>query len=169
MKALRNLAISLTLEHTFPLDGKKEQLNKLLTLLIPESIHNENESSWLNRIRISLMNKRDKLKDYSNQELKTLQETLQNLGLKPTFKIPWELKYGIPKIRTSETIFFSDDRNQKEFFIIEKGYFTYINDTEHDKFNLRGLFDSYTPYILNELFSEVPEFKLEFLLENPYD
>lgn len=166
MKALRNLAISLTLEHIFPLDGKKEQLNNLLNLIIPELIRNENESSWLNRIRISLMNKRDKLKDYSNQELKSFQETLQNLGLKPTFNIPWELKDGIPKLKTSETILFSDDGNLDEFFILEKGYFTYIKDIEYDKFHLRGFLDSYTPYILNELFSRIPEFKLELLLEN---
>jgi len=166
MKALRKLAISLTLEHTFPLDGKKEQLNNILNLVIPELIHNENESSWLNRIRISLMNKRDKLKDYSTQELKNFQNTLQSVGLKPTFKIPWELKDGIPKIRTSETIFFSDDGNLDEFFILEKGYFTYIKDIEYDKFHLRGLFDSYTPYILNNLFNNLPEFKLELLLEN---
>ena len=166
MKALRKLAISLTLEHTFPLDGKKEQLNNLLNLVIPELIHNENESSWLNRIRISLMNKRDKLKEYSTQELKNFQNTLQSVGLKPTFKIPWELKDGIPKIRTSETIFFSDDGNLDEFFILEKGYFTYIKDIEYDKFHLRGLFDSYTPYILNDLFNNIPEFKLELLLEN---
>ncbi|NVM34120.1 MAG: hypothetical protein HWN81_00900 [Candidatus Lokiarchaeota archaeon] len=166
MKTLRNLAISLTLEHNFPLDGKKEQLNNLLNLVIPELIHNENESSWLNRIRISLMNKGDKLKDYSNQELKKFQEALQDLGLKPTFKIPWELRYGIPKIRTSETIFFSDDGNLDEFFILEKGYFTYIKDIEYDKLHIRGLFDSYTSYILNDLFSSNPEFKLELLLEN---
>jgi len=166
MKALRNLAISLTLEHNFPLDGKKERLNNLLNLVIPELIHNENESSWLNRIRISLMNKGDKLKDFSNQELKILQGTLQNLGLKPTFKIPWELKYGIPKIRTSETIFFSNDSNLYEFFILEKGYFTYFKDIEYDKFYLRGLFDCYTPYILNDLFTKAPEFKLELFLEN---
>ncbi len=166
MKALRNLALSLIIEHNFPLDGKKEQLNNLLNLVIPELIRNENESSWLNRIRISLMNKRDKLKDYSNQELKNFQETLQSVGLKPTFKIPWELKDGIPKIRTSETVFFSDDGNLDEFFILEKGYFTYIKDIEYDKFHLRGLFDSYTPYILNDLFNNIPEFKLELLLEN---
>ncbi|MCK4381044.1 MAG: hypothetical protein KAW51_07875, partial [Candidatus Lokiarchaeota archaeon] len=165
MKALRNLAISLTLEHTFPLDGKKEQINNLLNLVIPELIRKENESSWLNRIRISLMNKRDKLKDYSNQELKNFQNTLQSVGLKPTFKIPWELKDGIPKIRTSETIFFSDDGDLDEFFILEKGYFTYIKDIEYDKFHLRGLFDSYTPYILSDLFNNNPEFKLELLLE----
>ncbi|MFX1500838.1 MAG: hypothetical protein ACFFDH_07740, partial [Promethearchaeota archaeon] len=166
MKSLRNLAISLSLEHNFPLDGRKQKLNDLLNLIIPELIKNENENSWLNRIRISLMNKRDKLTEFSNQELKVIQETLQKIGLNPTFEIPWELKDGIPKIRTSETLFFSDDKNHYEFFILEKGYFTYINDIKYDKFYLRGLIDSYSPYILNELFSEVPEFKLDLFIEN---
>jgi len=166
MKAIRNLALSLTLEHKFPLDGKKQQLGHLLNLVIPELIKNENESTWLNRIRISLMNKRDKLKDYSDQELNQLLNSLQNLGLKPSFKTPWDLKYGIPKIRTSETLFFSNEGNYDEFFILEKGYFTYFKDLEYNKFYLRSFFDSYTPYILNELFSDIPEFKLEMFVEN---
>ncbi|MCK4779613.1 MAG: hypothetical protein KAT57_05470, partial [Candidatus Lokiarchaeota archaeon] len=142
------------------------QINNLLNLIIPELIHNENESSWLNRIRISLMNKRDKLKNFSEEELSKIRGSLQNVGLKPSFKIPWELKYGIPKIRTSETLFFSNESNLDEFFILEKGYFTYFKDIEYDKFSLRGLFDSYTPYILNDLFSDIPEFKLELFVEN---
>ncbi|MFX0104854.1 MAG: hypothetical protein ACFE75_05145, partial [Candidatus Hodarchaeota archaeon] len=101
MKALRNLALSLTMEHEFPLDGKTQQLSNLLNLAIPELIKNENESTWLNRIRISLLNKRDKFGDFSNDECSSIVESLKNLGLKPSFKIPWELRYGIPKIRTS--------------------------------------------------------------------
>jgi hypothetical protein len=166
MKALRDLALSLTLEHSFPIDEKKQQLGELLNLIIPELIKNENESTWLNRIRISLMNKREKLKDYSDEFLKRLLDSLQNLGLKPSFNTPWDLKYGIPKLRTSETLLFSNDGNYDEFFILEKGFFTYFKDLEYNKFYLRSLFDSYTPYILSELFGNTPEFKLEELVEN---
>ncbi|MFX0007105.1 MAG: tetratricopeptide repeat protein [Promethearchaeota archaeon] len=166
MKALRNLALSLTLEHSFPVDEKKLQLEELLNLIIPELIKNENESTWLNRIRISLMNKKEKLKDYSDELLKRLLDTLKNLGLKPSFNTPWDLKYGIPKLRTSETLLFSNDGNYDEFFILEKGYFTYFKDLEYNKFYLRSFFDSYTPYILSELFSDNPGFKLEELVEN---
>jgi len=165
MKALRNLALSLTIEHNFPLDGKKRQLGDLLNLIIPDLIKNENESTWLNRIRISLMNKRDKLKEFSDKELNSLVGSLHNLGLKPSFKIPWELKYGIPKIRTSETLLFSNEDNHGEFFILEKGYFSYFKDIEYNKFYFRSFFDSYTPYILTELFSDIQEFKLELFVE----
>jgi hypothetical protein len=165
MKALRNLALSLTLEHNFPLDGKKQQLGDLLNLLIPELIKNENESTWLNRIRISLMNKREKLKDYSDELLNHLIEALQKIGLKPSFRTPWDLKYGIPKLRTSETLLFSNDGDYDEFFILEKGYFTYFKDIEYNKFYLRSFFDSYTPYILSELFSDDIGFKLEAFVE----
>jgi tetratricopeptide (TPR) repeat protein len=166
MKALRNLAISLTLEHIFPLDGKKQQLSNILNLVLPELIKNENESSWLNRIRVSLMTKRDKLKDFTDNQLTHLVGSLQNVGLKPSFKTPWELRYGIPKIRTSETLLFSNDDKFDEFFVLEKGYFTYFKDLEYSKFHLRGLFDSYSPYILNDLFSDNPDFKLEIFVEN---
>jgi len=165
IKALRNLALSISLEHNFPLDRKKQQLGDLLDLIIPEVIKNENERTWLNRIRISLMNKRDQLKDYSDQELNELIDSLQNLGLKPSFKTPWELKYGIPKIRTSETLFFSNEGNFDEFFILEKSYFTYFKDFEYDKFYLRSFFESYAPYILTELFKDNPDFKLGEFVE----
>ncbi len=166
MKALRNLAISLTLEHDFHLQDKKQQISDLLNLVIPELISNEKENSWLNRIRISLMNKRDRIKDFSDIDLNKIVESLQNKGLVPSFKIPWELKYGIPKLRTSETLLFSNESTLNEFFILEKGYFTYFKDLEYNKIHLRGLFDSYSPYILNQLFKDNPEFRLESFVEN---
>ncbi|KKL65291.1 hypothetical protein LCGC14_2156470, partial [marine sediment metagenome] len=94
MKALRNLAISLILEHKFPLNGKEQQINNLLNLAIPDLIKNESENTWLSRIRISLMNKGDKFKSFSLNNLNALKESLQKSGLEPSFKIPWELKYG---------------------------------------------------------------------------
>ncbi|MFX1313414.1 MAG: tetratricopeptide repeat protein [Promethearchaeota archaeon] len=166
MKALRNLAISLDLEHNFPIDGKKQQLINLLNLLMPEFIKNENESTWLNRIRISLMNRRDKLGKFSSSALEKLIESIKRTGLKPSFKIPWELKEGVPKVRTSETLLFSNNDNSGEFFILEKGYFTYLNDFKYQKFFIRSFFDTYSPYLLNELFNDIPDFKLELLVEN---
>ncbi len=165
MKALRNLAISLTLDHIFPIEDKKQQIGNLLDLVIPELINNEKENSWLNRIRISLMNKRDRFQAFSNNDLSNLVESLQKIGLNPSFNIPWELNYGIPKLRLSETLLFSNDSSFDEFFILEKGYFTYFKDLEYKKFHIRGLFDSYSPYILRELFTNNPEFKLESLVE----
>ena len=165
MKALRNLAISLILEHEFPLNGKEQQINNLLNLVIPDLIKNENENTWLSRIRISLMNKRDKFNSFSLNNLNALKESLQKSGLEPSFKIPWELKYGVPKRRASETLLFSNDEDFDEFFILEKGYYSYFKDIEFNKFYIRSLFDSYTPYILNELFYDNPEFKLELYIE----
>jgi len=166
MKALRNLTISLTLEHNFPIEDKKVQIANLLEIVIPELIKNEKENSWLNRIRISLMNKRDRFKIFSNSELTNIVESLQKIGLNPSFNIPWELNYGIPKLRLPETLLFSNNSSFDEFFILEKGYFTYFKDIEYHKIHLRGLFDSYSPYILKELFNDNPEFRLEALVEN---
>ncbi|MFX1456244.1 MAG: tetratricopeptide repeat protein [Promethearchaeota archaeon] len=166
MKALRNLVISLTLEHNFPLKGKELELTELLNLIMPELIKDENENTWLNRIRISLMNKRDQLQDLSEEQHRNLVETLINLGLNPSFNLPWELSNGVPKIRTSETLFFSNKKEFDEFFILEKGFFTYFKDLEYKKFYIRSSFDSYSPYLLVDLFSQYPEFKLERLVEN---
>lgn len=166
LKVLRNLAISLTLEHSFPLTGKEQKLITLLNLIIPERIKDENENTWLNRIRVSLLNKRDQLMDFNLDQHDSLVDTLHNVGLDPSFKLPWELKDGVPKIRTSETLFFSNDEEFDEFFILEKGFFTYFKDLEYNKFYIRSAFDSYAPYVLNELFSDHPDFKMEDLVEN---
>ncbi|MHA1986261.1 MAG: tetratricopeptide repeat protein [Promethearchaeota archaeon] len=166
MKVLRNLAISLTLEHNFPIKGREPMLIDLFNLIIPELIKDENENSWLNRIRISLMNKRKLLKDISEEQHRNLVGSLINLGLEPTFNLPWELKDGVPKIRTSEALFFSNEKEFDEFFILEKGFFTYFKDLEYKKFYIRSSFDSYSPHILVDLFNDHPDFKLELLVEN---
>jgi len=166
MKALRSLALSLDLEHTFPIQGKEQNLINLLNIFMPELIKDENESTWLNRIRISLMNKRDKFSKFSFDALERIVESIKRTGLEPSFKVPWELKQGVPKIRTSETLLFSNNDNNEEFFILEKGYFTYFKDFEYQKLYIRSFFDTYSPYLLNELFNDVPDFKLELLVEN---
>jgi len=166
MKALRNLAISLTLEHNFPLKGKEPGLIDLLNLIMPDLVRDENENVWLNRIRISLMNKREQLKDLSDDQHRNLVGTLINLGLNPSFNLPWELNNGVPKIRTPETLFFSNEKVFDEFFILEKGFFTYFKDLEYKKFYIRSSFDSYSPIVLIDLFNNYPEFKLELLVEN---
>jgi tetratricopeptide (TPR) repeat protein len=75
------------------------------------------------------------------------------------------LRDGVPKLRTSETLFFSNDEEFDEFFILEKGFFTFFKDLEYNKFYIRSSFDSYTPYILNSLFKD-NDFKLETYIEN---
>ncbi|MBY8984814.1 MAG: tetratricopeptide repeat protein [Candidatus Lokiarchaeota archaeon] len=166
MKALRKLAISLTLEHNFPIKGKEPELIDLLNLVMPELIRDENENTWINRIRISLMNKREQLEDLSDDQHRSLVGMLIKLGLEPSFNLPWELYNGVPKLRTSETLFFSNKKDFDEFFILEKGFFTYLKDLEYKKFYIRSSFDSYSPHILIDLFNKYPEFKLELLVEN---
>ncbi|MFX1279657.1 MAG: tetratricopeptide repeat protein [Promethearchaeota archaeon] len=166
MKALRSLAISLTLEHNFPISGKEQKLVNLLNLIMPELIRGENENTWLNRIRVSLLTKRDQLQGYSQDQLRATVQSIRNVGLAPSFNLPWELKDGVPKIRTSETLFFSNDDEFNEFFIFEKGFLSYFKDIEYKKFYIRSLFDSYSSYVLNGLFHEASEYKLEELVQN---
>ncbi|MFW9877970.1 MAG: tetratricopeptide repeat protein [Candidatus Thorarchaeota archaeon] len=166
MKSLRRLAISLTLEHSFPIRGKEQKIISLLNLMMPELIRGENENTWLHRIRISLLNKREQFKDFSVNQHKNLIETLKNIGLEPSFKLPWELKNGVPKIRTSEVLFFSNEGEFNEFFILEKGFFSYFKDLEYNKFYIRSAFETYSPYILIDIFKDVPDFNLAALVEN---
>ncbi|MCK4382262.1 MAG: hypothetical protein KAW66_03115, partial [Candidatus Lokiarchaeota archaeon] len=149
MKMLRDLALQISLEHNFPIKGKETRLLDLLNKLMPETITDENDSRWLNRIRISLMNKRESFEEFDSLYTNKIVNVLDKIRLKPTFKLPWELKDGVPKLRTSETLFFSNDEEFDEFFILEKGFFTFFKDLEYNKFYIRSSFDSYTPYIMN--------------------
>ncbi len=165
MKMLRDLALQISLEHNFPIKGKETHLLDLLNKLMPETITDENDSRWLNRIRISLMNKWEAFEEFDNLYTTKIVNVLDNTRLKPTFKLPWELRDGVPKLRTSETLFFSNDEEFDEFFILEKGFFTFFKDLEYNKFYIRSSFDSYTPYILNSLFKD-NDFKFEAYVEN---
>jgi len=165
MKKLRDLALNITLEHNFPIKGKENDLLDILNLLIPETITDEIDSTWLNRIRISLMNKRDKFKQFDRAYVNKIVGALKNTRLKPTFKLPWELRDGVPKLRASETLFFSNEEKFDEFFILEKGFFTFFKDLEYHKFFIRASFDCYSPYVLSSLFNDT-EFKLEIYVEN---
>jgi len=165
VKMLRDLALQVSLEHNFPIKGKEVLLLELLNKMFPETITEENDSRWLNRVRVSFMNKRDEYENFDKIYANKIVSILDKVRLKPTFKLPWELKEGVPKLRTSETLFFSNDEPFDEFFILEKGYFTYFKDLEFEKFYIRSSFDSYTPYIMSSLFSD-DEFRLETYVEN---
>ncbi len=165
MKMLRDLALQISLEHNFPIKGKETHLLDLLNQLMPETITDENNDRWLNRVRISLMNKQIAFEEFDDLYTNKIVNVLNNTRLKPTFKLPWELRDGVPKLRTSETLFFSNDEEFDEFFILEKGFFTFFKDLEYNKFYIRSSFDSYTPYILYSLFKET-DFKLETYVEN---
>ncbi|MHA1535138.1 MAG: tetratricopeptide repeat protein, partial [Promethearchaeota archaeon] len=165
VKMLRDLALQISLEHNFPIKGKEVPLLDLLNKIIPETITDENDSRWLNRIRISLMNKHHEFEGYDKIYADKIVRILDSVRLKPTFSLPWELKEGVPKLRTSETLFFSNDEPYDEFFILEKGYFTFFKDLEYNKFYIRSSFDSYTPYIVSSLFNDA-DFRLETYVEN---
>jgi tetratricopeptide (TPR) repeat protein len=165
MKMLRDLALQVTLEHDFPIKGKENDLLDILNLLMPEPITDENDNTWLNRIRISLMNKRDKFQQLDGANINKIVDALKKTRLKPTFKLPWELRDGVPKLRASETLFFSNEEKFDEFFILEKGFFTFFKDLEYHKFFIRSSFNCYSPYILSSLFNDT-EFQLEMYLEN---
>ncbi|MHA1150061.1 MAG: tetratricopeptide repeat protein [Promethearchaeota archaeon] len=163
---LKNLASQVSIEHNFPIKEKKNQFLQILNAILPDLIKDENERAWLNRIRISLMNKREQFQNFDSALIKDLVKTLNSSGLKASFEQPWELKKGLPKMRTSETLFFSNNEPFDEFFIIEKGYYSYFKDLEYNKFYIRSFFETYTPYILYGLFGNNPDFNYMEYIEN---
>ncbi len=165
LKMLRDLAIQISIEHSFPVEGREIEIVNLLNMIIPEYIKGENENSWKNKIRISLMSKRDEFQKEEQSIVNQLLPAVNKSGLFPTFKLPWELKSGVPKIRASETLFFSNDEPIDEFFIIEKGFFTYFKDLDYKKFYIRSGFDTYTPYVIYRLLNST-SVNLELLVDN---
>lgn len=166
VKNFRDFALKVSLDQNFPIKGKEKKLVNLLNEIMPDLIKKEKEKAWINRIRIALMNKRDKFNSYEKKVINNLVNELEDLGLHPTFNHPWELKNGIPKLRTSETLFFSNEESFDEFFILEKGFFTYFKDIEFRKIYVRSFFESYNPYIIQEIFSDLESVQLSDLLQN---
>ncbi|MHA1192901.1 MAG: tetratricopeptide repeat protein [Promethearchaeota archaeon] len=62
-------------------------------------------------------------------------------------------------------MFFSNDEPSDEFFIIEKGFFTYFKDLDYKKFYIRSGFDSYTPYVIYRLLNST-DVNLGLLIDN---
>ncbi len=167
LKMLRDLAIQVSLEHHIPLEGKEKELTNILNILIPDLIKSENDTSWLNRIRVSLLNKRAQFEEFDLKGIKQIVDVLEkDSGLEPSFKQPWELNNGIPKIRTSETLFFSNDEPFDEFFLLERGYLTYFKDLEYNRIYIRTFFESYAPYILYSLFKDSDDVKTDLFVKN---
>ena len=73
---------------------------ELLNKIIPETINEENDNRWLNRIRISLLNKHNEFENFDKIYTDKIVSVLDRVRLKPTFSLPWELKEGVPKLRT---------------------------------------------------------------------
>jgi len=163
-KWLKGFAKKVSLGQNTPIANKKKEIRYLVEEVMPEVIDNQNERTWINRVRIALMNKREKFRKLEKAQIDDIVEGLEQLGLKPTFKVPWELKDGIPKMRRSDTLFFSTEEMYDEFFILEKSYFTYFKDIEYKKFYIRSFFESYAPLFVSTLFKEIPELNLRLLM-----
>ena len=165
MKYLRFLVEKTRLQHDLPINEKSTTMNNLILDLIPEPFKNENESRWINRIRISIMSHQDQFKQYDIDILNKVIKALQKTNLSPTFKLPNELRNGVPKNRVSEVLFFSNNEIMEEFFIIEKGFLTYFKDLMIEKIFLRSMFDSYAPYVLAAVFNDI-NINFDILIEN---
>lgn len=167
IKLIRKFTLEISIDQTIPVKGREKDILKFLNLIIPENINDELEKAWLNRIRISLMNKREQgsLKSLTDDQIKEIVSLIKKLGLKPTFSQPWELKQGVPKIKTTETLFFSNDEPFDEFFILEKGYITYFKDLDYHKFYLRTFIESYAVYFLNSVYADLPELAINEFIE----
>ncbi len=173
LKSLEELSKQVSLEPEFSIEGKLQSFLKILNVILPDRIKNENERSWLNRVRISIMNKREQFledfKDFDMNKVKDIVRILDETGLQPTFKIPWELKMGVPKLRTSETLLFANEKEEyDEFFILEKGYLTYFKDFEYKNIFIRSFFECYNPYILHSVLvkNDSSKYKFESSVKN---
>ncbi|MGV9199292.1 MAG: hypothetical protein ACOC4M_10775, partial [Promethearchaeia archaeon] len=106
---LHELTNDIELNYDFPFKEKKSEFLDLLNNIFPEINTNERENTWINKIRIAQLNKREKskinniLQSYIKNKEQPLVETINKLGLSATKGSPWELKEGIPKLRLSET------------------------------------------------------------------
>jgi len=160
---LREIGIESNLEHEFPIEGKENELLNILNQLIPEAIKNELEPKWVNRIRISILNKQPKFAHNNKILSSNVNNSIKELGLEATNDLPWDTKNGIPKFRINNILFFKNADSNNEYLILEKGFLTYFNEILIKNTHVRSYWDSYTPYLLLELYKE-ESFNLEFLI-----
>ncbi|MFO8020115.1 MAG: hypothetical protein R6U96_15935 [Promethearchaeia archaeon] len=170
LSLLREQTNNIRLNHKLPFKEKKSEFLELLNILFPEINQNEPESTWKNKIRIAQLNKREEskinniLQTYLKKKEQPIVETINNVGLSATKDSPWELEKGIPKLRQSETLLFSNGEQFDEFFLFEKEFLTYFKDLQFEKCYLRSFFETYNPYLLYNLFKDYDDYQIEKLL-----
>ncbi len=160
---LREIGIESDLEHEFPVKGREKNLINVLSGVIPEPIKNETEHKWINRIRISILNKQSKFNEFNKIVCTNVNNSIRDLGLVATDVLPWDLKKGIPQYRINNVLFFNNVDSKDEYFILEKGFLTYFKDILVKNIHIRSQWASYTPYVLLELYKD-ENFDLELLI-----
>lgn len=160
---MREIGIESNLEHEFPLEGREKNLVQILNMLIPETMINETEQKWINRIRVFILNKQSKFKEFDNKISANVNASLNNLGFIATNELPWELVKGLPNYRSNNVIFFKNIDSNDEYLVLERGFITYYNDFYFKNIFIRCQWTSYTPYILLQLYKD-ENFNLELLI-----
>ncbi|MHA1729972.1 MAG: tetratricopeptide repeat protein [Promethearchaeota archaeon] len=149
---LLNFSQNVALEHYFPIDAKKNEFIKLLNKFMPEK-YQEEEKQWISRVRVSLMNKYSLFQDLESNFFNKLYIALEKIGLKPSWRVPISLNKGIPRPKKESVLFYSAQKEEeKEFFIAEKGFFTFLKDFESNRIQIRVAFETYTPLLLELIF-----------------
>lgn len=167
MDKLYILREKIEIKMDFPFGEKKSKLIEILNTAIPEQRRGEDERTYLNRIRISLMNKKEGFTVLNSEMVENLDEILESLSLYPSFKLPWELKKGIARFRTSEVLVFSNELS--EYFLLEEeGYITFFKDLTYQKYYIRSFFESYILPFLIKIYGMENNFSpnIKIIIEN---
>jgi len=160
---LVHISKNLALEQSIPIHLKQQDFLQFLSTFMPESYPNETERQWLNKTRISLMNKYSMFQNIESLHHEKLTQSLDLVGLRPSWKRPISLSDGIPPSRKEACIFYTNEEGN-EFFLVEKGYITYIRDFSLYHIQSRCFFESYSLLLLDLIFQDV--FSVQDLLLN---
>ena len=167
MDKLYILREKIEIKMDFPYGEKKSKLIEILNKTIPEQRRGEDERTYLNRIRVSIMNKKEGFTVLNSEMVENLYEILESLSLYPSFKLPWELKKGIARFRTSEVLVFSNELS--EYFLLEEeGYITFFKDLSYQKYYIRSFFESYFLPFLIKIYEMENNFSsnIKIIIEN---
>ncbi|MBN2156644.1 MAG: hypothetical protein JW776_11440 [Candidatus Lokiarchaeota archaeon] len=150
---LVHISKNLSLEHSIPIHLKQQDFLQLLTTFMPESYPNETERQWLSKTRISLMNKYSMFQNIEHQYHEKLTQSLDIVGLYPTWKKPVSLSDGIPPSRRESCLFYTNEE-ENEFLIVEKGFITYVRDFVKYHIQSRCFFETYSLLLLDSIFQD---------------
>ncbi|MHA1804596.1 MAG: tetratricopeptide repeat protein [Promethearchaeota archaeon] len=164
---LEQLKEEVKIDFNFSQEEQDSKLIELFNDVMPEPLKEEDERTFLNRLRIAMLNNETLCHEIPDEILQVIVTVIEKLGLSSSFKIPWELKKGIARFRISDLLIFSNE--ETEYFLLEKdGYMTYFKDIYYqEKFYMRAFFESFfLPFFLS--FYEKKEFgeQIQIFLEN---
>ncbi len=148
------------IEHEIQMEGVETRFLKLCDEVLPDFFPAETERGYLNKIRISFLNKVQDFSPIDREINPVLVKTLDENNLQPS-NLPPFFDGKIPDYRHDICLAFKNilpednPLEEGEYFLIEPAFLTYFRDKNLNYIHVRAFFESYGFYFLHEVWKDV--------------